>query len=41
MKKIALFLASAVLAAAACSGPLSRQDKLTVNDKKINDLIAR
>ena len=41
MKKIALFLASAVLAAAACSGPLSPQDKLTVNDKKINDLIAQ
>ena len=37
MKKIALFLASAVLAAAACSGPLSPQDKLTVNDKKINN----
>ena len=41
MKKIALFLASAVLAAAACNGPLSPQDKLTVNDKKINDLIAQ
>ena len=40
MKKIALFIASAAVLA-ACGGPLSPQDKLTVNDKKINALIAQ
>ncbi len=42
MKKVFLFLASAVLVASACNGPaLSPQDKLTVNDQKINELIAQ
>ena len=40
MKKIALFIASAAVLT-ACGGPLSPQDKLTVNDKKINALIAQ
>ena len=34
-------LAGLALLAAACSSPLSPQDKLTVNDKKIDELIAR
>ena len=41
MKKTILILASAAILAAACGGPLSPQDKLTVNDKKINELIAQ
>ena len=41
MKKTILILASAAVLAAACGGPLSPQDKLTVNDKKINELIAQ
>ena len=42
MKKLVLFIASVVLVASACSGPaLSPQDKLTVNDQKINELIAQ
>jgi len=41
MKKVLLFIASAVVLASACGGPVSPQDKLTVNDKKINDLIAQ
>ena len=42
MKKTVLFLASAVLVVSACNGPVtSPQDKLTVNDKKINELIAQ
>ena len=38
--KISL-LAGLALLAAACSSPRSLQDKLTVNDKKIDELIAR
>ena len=41
MKKSLLILTSAAVLAAACGGPLSPQDKLTVNDKKINELIAQ
>ncbi len=41
MKKTLLFIASAALLAQACGGPLSPQDKLTVNDKKINEIIAQ
>lgn len=41
MKKTILILASAAVMAAACGGPLSPQDKLTVNDKKINEIIAQ
>ena len=41
MKKTILYLASAAVLAAACGGPLSPQDKLTVNDKKINEIIAQ
>ena len=41
MKKVLLFLASAAVMAAACGGPVSPQDKLTVNDKKINEIIAQ
>ncbi len=41
MKKNILILASAAVLAAACGGPLSPQDKLTVNDKKINEIIAQ
>ena len=41
MKKAILILASAAVLAAACSGPVSPQDKLTANDKKINELIAQ
>ncbi len=41
MKKTILILASAALVAAACGGPVSPQDKLTVNDKKINEIIAQ
>ena len=41
MKKNLLLIASAVLMAAACSGPVSPQDKLTANDKKINEIIAQ
>ena len=41
MKKTILILASAAVLAAACGGPLSPQDKLTVNDKKINEIIAQ
>lgn len=40
MKKVFLFIASAAVLA-ACGGPLSPQDKLTVNDKKINAIIAQ
>ncbi len=40
MKKSFLILASAAVLA-ACGGPLSPQDKLTVNDKKIDALIAQ
>ncbi len=41
MKKAILILASAAVLAAACGGPVSPQDKLTANDKKINELIAQ
>ncbi len=41
MKKLVLFLASAVLVASACNGPVSPQDRLTANDQKINELIAQ
>ena len=41
MKKSILILAAAAVLAAACGGPLSPQDKLTVNDKKINEIIAQ
>ena len=41
MKKTILILASAAVLAAACGGPVSPQDKLTANDKKINELIAQ
>ena len=41
MKKTILILALAAVLAAACSGPVSPQDKLTANDKKINELIAQ
>ncbi len=41
MKINILILASAAVLAAACGGPLSPQDKLTVNDKKINEIIAQ
>ena len=40
MKRIATILASAAVLA-SCSGIVSPQDKLTVNDKKINALIAQ
>ena len=41
MKKVFLFIASAVLVASACNGPVSPQDRLTANDQKINELIAQ
>ena len=41
MKKTILLLAMAAVMAAACDGPVSPQDKLTVNDKKINEIIAQ
>jgi beta-glucosidase len=40
MKKAFILLASAAVLASCC-GPVSPQDKLTVNDKKINALIAQ
>ena len=40
MKKPILLLAAALLMASACKAPLSPQDKLTVNDKKIDELIS-
>ena len=41
MTKVFLFIASAVLVASACNGPVSPQDRLTANDQKINELIAQ
>ena len=41
MKKVLLLIASAAVMATACCGPKSPQDKLTVNDKKIDALIAQ
>ena len=41
MKKSLLILASAAVLAVACGGAQSPQDKLTVNDKKINEIIAQ
>ena len=41
MKKTILIIASAALIAQACGGQQSPQDKLTVNDKKINEIIAQ
>ena len=41
MRKTLLLIASAALLAQACGGSLSPQDKLTVNDKKIDALIAQ
>ena len=41
MKKVLLLIASAAVMASACCGPKSPQDKLTVNDKKIDALIAQ
>ena len=35
------YLAGLALLAAACSSPLSPQDRLTVNDKKIDEIIAK
>ena len=41
MKKSLLILTSAAVMAVACAGVQSPQDKLTVNDKKINEIIAQ
>ena len=41
MKQILTFAAGAALLIAACGSPLSPQDRLTVNDKKINAIIAQ
>jgi len=41
MKKSLLILTSAAVLAVACGGAQSPQDKLTVNDKKINEIIAQ
>ena len=41
MKRILITLAGAALLVAACCSPLSPQDKLAANDKKINALIAQ
>jgi len=41
MNKHIVFLTSALLVASACGGPMSPQDRLTVNDEKINALIAQ
>ena len=41
MYKKLIYLAGAALVMAACSGPQSAQDKLTVNDKKIDAVIAQ
>ena len=41
MKKIYLLMASALLMAVACKGPVSPQDRLTVNDAKIDEVIAQ
>ncbi|MBO4466981.1 MAG: glycosyl hydrolase, partial [Bacteroidales bacterium] len=41
MKKVLFLIASAAVMATACCGPKSPQDKLTVNDKKIDALIAQ
>ena len=41
MRRTIIMLTGTVLLAAACSGPKSPQDKLTVNDKKIDGIIAQ
>jgi len=41
MKRILIIATGAALLVAACCSPLSPQDKLTANDKKINALIAQ
>ncbi len=41
MYKKLIYFAGAVLLLAACSGPQSAQDRLTVNDKKIDAVIAQ
>ena len=41
MKRSSILIAVAALAAAACSSPLSLQDRLTVNDSKIDAVIAK
>ncbi len=41
MYKKLIYLAGVALVMAACSGPQSAQDKLTVNDKKIDAVIAQ
>ena len=41
MKRILLIAALAVFAAGCCQNAMSPQDRLTVNDKKINEIIAQ
>ena len=41
MKKNLILFASALVLAAACGGPVSPQEALTANDKRINELIAQ
>ena len=41
MKRIPLIAALAVFAAGCCQNAMSPQDRLTVNDKKINEIIAQ
>ena len=41
MKRFLITLAAVALAASACRTPMSLQDRLTVNDKKIDALIAK
>ena len=41
MFKKLIFMAGAALVLASCSGPKSAQDRLTVNDKKIDAIIAQ
>ena len=41
MRKTTISLIGAVLLAAACAGPKSPQDLLTVNDKKIDAIISQ
>ena len=41
MKRILLIAALAVAAAGCCQKTMSPQDRLTVNDKKINEIIAQ
>ena len=41
MYKPLSFLAGLAMLAAACGNPVTPQDRLTVNDKKINEIIAQ